>query len=110
MNRARRYKRLLLQLLLIVFSMNTTVVYGACCMASDASMTAGETQTSMPCHEVKNDKHPDLEKCCAACFAMSLPTSDPVPTGNSISKSDELPMLITGIPAPPFRPPITQLS
>ncbi|MBT5923397.1 MAG: hypothetical protein HOH29_06645, partial [Cellvibrionales bacterium] len=71
----KRYRRLLLKALLLVFVMHTSIGYAACCMTLDVT----ESQSSMPCHnnnqDSNQDTHIEHDECCSSCFAIAIPTS-----------------------------------
>ena len=114
----------LLKVLLLVFALHTSIGYAACCIALEPA----DAETSMPCHDKKNDNkhdnkqgnnqdgnqntHIDHNECCSSCFAIGIPAS----LTKSLSRSaeditaDTLILFISSSIDPLFRPPITLLS
>ena len=106
----------LLKVLLLVFALHTSIGYAACCIALEPA----DAETSMPCHDKKNDNkqdnnqntHIDHNECCSSCFAIGIPASLTKSLSSSAEDitADTLILFISSSIDPLFRPPITLLS
>lgn len=105
---ATQYSVALLKILVIVFAMNATLSYGACCIEMDLA----SNEEKMPCHSADNDEREDKSKCCSVCVVMVLPLEQVKPIVESLSSkvSAEQVLFISNNVDPPFRPPINHLS
>jgi len=116
----KRYRRLLLKALLLVFVMHTSIGYAACCMTLDVT----ESQSSMPCHNGNQDSnqsnnlgsnqdtHIEHDECCSSCFAIAIPTSLTKTLSSTTENmtADAVLLFISSNIDPLFRPPIIHLS
>ena len=118
-----RHFSALLNILVIVFTMNAALAHSTCSMDSTGGNTEisqqsdQNTSTAMPCHTVDNlgsieKSDPTLSQCCADCSVFSLPMD--ITKAIATAHSD---IIITTLTATlsrtielPFRPPITSLS
>ncbi|MBT6579309.1 MAG: hypothetical protein HOO01_03470 [Cellvibrionales bacterium] len=116
----KRYRRLLLKALLLVFVMHTSIGYAACCITLDVT----ESQSSMPCHndnqdssqnsnlDSNQDTHIEHDECCSSCFAIAIPTNLTRNLSSTTENmtADAVILFISSNIDPLFRPPITHLS
>lgn len=120
----KQHSRLLLQLLVLVFGMNASLGYGACCadMGSDMNAMGGDAEHAMqmaedvpPCHKQSSDdaKQPqDLNACCATCV-MGMPSLELGYVAPSFIAPDYVAPFSYYVSSnidPLFRPPIFHLS
>ncbi len=101
------WQPIFLKLILIVFTLNVTVAYGACCL--DTSQE--QSEAAMPCHDTEAKVSVEDENCCAACF--NLPPSSGLHLISEHTHHDSsAPQTFYHINTldPPFRPPIQHLS
>ena len=100
-----------LQILLVVFVVNTAAAYGACCIGIPASDDA--MVMKMPCHQSDDDlDRTSPDDCCLLCLPMmgdSDSVRHSVSPGQSVYVRAITPFLASGVD-PPFRPPISHLS
>jgi len=134
-----KHKSLLLNILVMVFMMNTSLAHSTCHMGGDMSsgtmndsMSSNATQSqqamaSMPCHEADgletnspeansqetgNSSANALNQCCSDCSVLSLPMDrlQTVATHHAAITSIILIPSISRTIELLFRPPITALS
>jgi hypothetical protein len=130
------YMSALLNILVIVFTMNATLAHSTCTMSSTANSADSSTELSqqadqsvhsgmsmatqssaMPCHE-KNDSgtassdSTSLNQCCSDCSVFSLPvdSTKAIPTEHPKIASIALTLTISRSIELPFRPPTNHLS
>ncbi|MDG1079445.1 MAG: hypothetical protein P8P12_04830 [Porticoccaceae bacterium] len=120
----------LVNILVILFMMNTTLAHSTCTMSSSSEnpdlvqQAEHSPQTHMPCHTLDSgdkllslsaESSPDTtpaDQCCADCSVFSLPISTvktPAAVAPNIAST-----ALTSTPSRtielPFRPPIADLS
>ena len=107
MMHSARHSAIWLNMLVVIFTMNSTVGYGACNLDKDVA----QTEARIPCHDA-DDAHADHEKCCSACFVMVLPLQlvKPIVTNTDNRHPTGPVLLFSSNVDPPFKPPITHLS
>ena len=115
---------LLLKVILLVFTINASFVFGACC----ATVNSDLSEEQLPCHDL-SDKGPSslvepagvdqssdqhdgtIDPCCSACTMMQACTQ----TVKRVEKVTDVdfsnrPLMFTASNiTPPFRPPILHL-
>jgi hypothetical protein len=119
-NSKRRF--IVLNLLMIVFTMNAVLAHSACFMGvapaeQSPSAEIALQQGDMPCHQQNNpdsdnQEAPTPNQCCSACSIMhiTVDTLNQVTEKHSQKVNIALISLITHTPEIPFRPPINSLS
>lgn len=119
----KQHSRLLLQLLVLVFGMNASLGYGACCsdMSADMDSMAAKSEQTMqmaadlpPCHQQVDDgdSSQDLNSCCATCV-IGLPSLQlGYVTADFLAPEYIAPFsyYLSSSVEPLFRPPIFHLS
>lgn len=131
------HRRRLLQLLVLVFGMNASLGYGACCLAmldgvdDAAPVLVSQLEDVPPCHKQQSAEpapamadqgpstsvvaHPipsNSDTCCSSCV-IGMPNFEPVYIGPAFSQPRYVAphsFYISSAVAPLFRPPIFQLS
>lgn len=112
-----------IKLLVIVFTLNASTGFSACCInanndGANTSSKTDMTSASMPCHGGQAEQTPDVgsnldnNACCSSCIMTALPL-------NQLASSSA-PLLSTTVNTfqyfiscditPPFKPPISQYS
>ena len=120
------YISALLNILVIIFTMNATLAHSTCTMSSSSAELSQQTDqishTAMPCHEAGSVKlenpettsldNTNLNQCCSDCSVISMPvdTAKAIPTAHPDIVSATLTASISRNIELPFRPPITNLS
>ena len=114
-----------IKLLVIVFALNASTGFSACCVdiQNDGPNQLVKTDmaaNNMPCHGGQTEQSNDLDitnnldksACCASCIITALPltqlTSNLNPSPSNITSAFQY--FISSNIAPPFRPPIFHLS
>ena len=117
-----RHFSALLNILVIVFTMNAALAHSTCSMDSaggnpEISQSDQNTSTAMPCHTVDNlgsieKSDPTLSQCCADCSVFSLPmdVTKVIATAHSDIIITTLIATLSRTIELPFRPPTTSLS
>lgn len=114
MTRVTRKGFILLKIFVIVFFMNATLGYSACCTGMDGvgGVDSTQSEAKMPCHDSDEDAPAELEKCCSACLTI-VPPPEHVISAVGLADTGVPFALLIFIPrniAPPYRPPIALLS
>ena len=120
------YISALLNILVIIFTMNATLAHSTCTMSGSSAELSKQTDqsghTAMPCHEAGSLKlenpeitsldNTNLNQCCSDCSVISVPmdTAKAIPTAHPDIVSATLTASISRNIELPFRPPITDLS
>jgi hypothetical protein len=121
------YITALLNILLIVFTMNATLAHSTCAISSTelsqqadqdlhSGMSMATESPAMPCHETDSSEptNPDstsLNQCCSDCSVFSLPmdATKAIPTAHPDIASTALTSTTSRNIELPFRPPIISL-
>lgn len=113
------YISALLNILVIVFTMNATLAHSTCVMSSSTELsqaTEQQQQSAMPCHEADSSDtttldNTSLNQCCSDCSVFSLPmdAAKATPTAHPDISSTALTSTTSRSIELPFRPPITSL-
>lgn len=116
----KQHSRLLLQLLVLVFGMNASLGYGACCaemnaMSGEAEQVMQMAEDVPPCHKQPSDdanQPQDLNSCCATCV-MGMPSLELDYVAAAFLAPDYVAPFSYYVSSnidPLFRPPIFHLS
>jgi len=118
------YISALLNILVIVFTMNATLAHSTCVMSSSTELSQATEQqqhsamqhSAMPCHEADSSDtttldNTSLNQCCSDCSVFSLPmdAAKATPTAHPDISSTALTSTTSRSIELPFRPPITSL-
>ena len=112
MKRNTPLSKVLLQIVAIVFVVNATSAFGACCFMT--SPEPGMSMVTLPCHQTEdtNEVGEKAQDCCLLCVPMMGSASfefESTPQHLLGATRSPLPVLTSNVD-PPFRPPINQPS